>query len=126
MSGRSGRRKGEQSRDNYQQVWFYLRAGGYSQRAIARKLGLSVGTVSYYKRLGLPDYDERYHPEREIPDDLLTEGERLAKESRTKNVQKGQRARRRGTAKLNVIRTPDPDDPPPVTSIDARRRKREA
>ena len=44
-------------------VWWYLRRG-HSQRAIARTLKISLGTVSYYKRLGIPDYDWSYDPDR--------------------------------------------------------------
>jgi hypothetical protein len=115
----SGRARSEISADRYQKVWWYLRHG-YSQRAIARQLSISLGTVSYYKRLGLPDYDEKYDTDAPIPLALLTEGERLARENRTTNVRQTD-ARKPGSS--HVSRTPRPAA---VSSLDAHRRKREA
>jgi transcriptional regulator with XRE-family HTH domain len=71
----SGRARASVSRDRYQKVWWYLRRD-FSQREIAGKLGISVGTVSYYARQGIPPYDPAYDTDRPIPDDLLTESER--------------------------------------------------
>ena len=113
----SGRAKSEISADRYQRVWWYLRHG-YSQRAIARQLSISVGTVSYYKRLGLPDYDERYDTDAPIPLALLTEGERLARENRTTNV------RLPGQPQPGLSRVSRTPRPPRVASLDAHRRRR--
>lgn len=112
----SGRAKSEISADRYQQIWWYLRHG-HSQRAIARKLKVSVGTVSYYKRLGIPPYDERYDTDRAIPTALLTEGERLVRENRATNVRLPGAAQ---PGKSHVSRTPRPST---VSSLDARRRR---
>lgn len=112
----SGRAKSEISADRYQQIWWYLRHG-HSQRAIARKLKISVGTVSYYKRLGIPPYDERYDTDRAIPAALLTEGERLARENRATNV------RLPGAAQPGLSRVSRTPRPSTVSSLDARRRR---
>lgn len=114
----SGRARSEISADRYQQVWWYLRRG-HSQRAIARKLKISVGTVSYYVRKGIPPYDSRYDTDRPIPDDLLTESELSARKAlaRTTNVRQTP-ARKPGLS--HVSRTPRP---PVVSSLDDRRRR---
>ena len=112
----SGRARSEISADRHQRIWWYLRRG-YSQRAIARTLKISVGTVSYYKRLGIPDYDWRYDTDRPIPDRLLTDSELRARKARTTNVRlpgAGQ------PGKSHVSRTPRP---PKVTSLDAARQR---
>ena len=112
----SGRARSEISADRYQMVWFYLRHG-HSQRAIARKLKISVGTVSYYKRLGIPPYDFRYDPDRPIDDSLYSEAELRARKARTTNVRQPG-AQQPG--KSHVSRTPRP---PKVTSLDAARQR---
>ena len=115
----SGRARSEISADRYQQVWWYLRHG-YSQRAIARTLKISVGTVSYYKRRGIPPYDSRYDTDRPLPDDLLTDSELRARKARTTNVRQTGAAQ---AGKSHISRTPRPSA---VLSLDARRRRREA
>jgi Winged helix-turn-helix DNA-binding len=112
----SGRARSEISADRWQKVWWYLRHG-YSQRAIARKLSISVGTVSYYVKRGLPDYDWRYDTDRKIPDDLLTDSELRARKARTTNVRQPE-AQQPG--KSHVSPTPRS---PRVASLDAHRRR---
>ena len=114
----SGRARSEISADRYQQVWWYLRRG-HSQRAIARKLKVSLGTISYYKRLGIPPYDERYDTDAPIPDDLLTESELRARKARATNV-RPTGGHEPGLS--HVSRTPRP---PKVTSLDARRQRKQ-
>jgi transcriptional regulator with XRE-family HTH domain len=110
----SGRAKGAVSRDRHQKVWWYLRRD-FSQREIAGKLGISVGTVSYYVRQGIPPYDPDYDTDRPIQDDLLTEAERRA---RTTTVRLPRAPK---PEKSYVSRTPRP---PKVASLDAARRRR--
>ncbi len=114
----SGRARSEISADRYQLVWWYLRHG-HSQRAIARQLKISVGTVSFYVRKGIPDYDERYDTDRPLPDSLLTETELSARKAlaRTTNVRQTG-ARKPGSS--HVSRTPRPAA---VSSLDDRRRR---
>ncbi len=110
----SGRARASVSRDRYQKVWWYLRRD-FSQREIAGKLGISVGTVSYYVRQGIPPYDPDYDTDRPIPYDLLTESERR---DRTTSVQLPRAPK---PEKSYVSRTPRPSR---VTSLDAARRRR--
>ena len=113
----SGRARSEISADRWQKVWWYLRHG-YSQRAIARKLSISVGTVSYYVKRGLPDYDWRYDTDRTLDDSLFSEAELQARKARTTNVRQ---TGAQQPGKSHVSRTPRP---PAVTSLDAARRRR--
>ncbi len=113
----SGRARASVSRDRHQKVWWYLRRD-FSQREIAGKLGISVGTVSYYVRQGIPPYDPDYDTDRPIPDDLLTDSELRARKARTANV------RLTGAQKPGKSygsRTPRPSR---VTSLDDARRRR--
>ncbi len=114
----SGRARSEISADRYQQVWWYLRHG-HSQRAIARQLKISAGTVSYYVKLGVPRYDSRYDTDAPIPDDLLTESELLARKARTTN------ARPTATQPRGLSRVGRAPRPPEVTSLDARRQRKQ-
>jgi hypothetical protein len=71
----SGRAQASVSKRRHQEV-FWHRRHGKSAREIARAMRISLGTVSYYIKLGIPDYDPYYDTDRLIPDDLLTESER--------------------------------------------------
>jgi len=113
----SGRARSEISADRYQKVWWYLRHG-FSQRSIARKLRISVGTVSYYKRLGIPPYDQRYDTDRPVPDHLLSESELRARRERATNV-RPTGVQQPGSS--HVSRTPRR---PPVVSLDDARQRR--
>jgi hypothetical protein len=115
----SGRARSEVSAWRYEEVWWYLRRD-FSQRAIARKLKISGGTVSYYKRRGIPPYDQGWNTDQALPDDLLTDSElwdRQARQARTTNVRQTA-ARQPGSS--HVSRTPGPSE---VTSLDERRRR---
>jgi hypothetical protein len=112
----SGRARSEISADRYQRIWWYLRHG-YSQRRIARELKISVGTVSYYKRLGLPPYDWRYDTDQPVPDDLLSDTELRARKTRTTNVRQTGLP---GSRSSHVSRTGGK----PVTRLDDARRRR--
>jgi len=110
----SGRAKGAVSRDRHQKVWWYLRRN-FTQREIAQKLGVSLGTVSYYVKQGIPPYDAYYDTDRPIPDDLLDEDERRG---RTANV------RRRLGRKPPKSYVSRPSPLPKVASLDDARRRR--
>lgn len=113
----SGRARASVSYDRYQKVWWHLRHD-FSQREIAAKLKISLGTVSYYVKRGLPPYDWRYDTDKPIPDDLLTDSELRARKARTANVRLTE-AQKPG--KSYGSRTPRR---PTVTSLDAARRRR--
>jgi hypothetical protein len=110
----SGRARKSVSKQRHQEVYWYRRHGK-SMREIAQTLRISLGTVSYYIKLGIPDYDPYYDTDRPIPDDLLTEAERQAR-----------------TTTARLPRAPKPEQsyvgrtprPPKVASLDAARRRR--
>jgi len=110
----SGRARAAVSRDRHQKVWWYLRRG-FSQREIAGKLGISLGTVSYYVKQGIPPYDRYYDTDRPIPDDLRDEDERR---ERTANVrrQHGRRPQKSYVGRTSPL--------PKVASLDGARRRR--
>lgn len=110
----SGRAKSAVSRDRHQRTWWYLRRG-CSQREIAGKLGISLGTVTYYVKQGIPPYDRFYDTDRPIPEDLLDDDER---DERTANVR---RRHGRKPPKSYVRRT---SSLPEVASLDDARRRR--
>jgi hypothetical protein len=110
----SGRAKGAVSRDRHQRVWWYLRRD-FSQREIAQKLGISLGTVSYYVKQGMPPYDRYYDTDRPIPDRLLDDDERR---ERTANV------RRRHSGKPPKSYVSRTSSLPSVPSLDDARRRR--
>lgn len=110
----SGRAKTSVSKRRHQEV-FWHRRHGKSAREIAQTLGISLGTVSYYLKKGIPDYDPYYDTDRPIPDDLLTERELR---NRTTNVRL---PRGPEPGKSYGSRTPRP---PRVASLDAHRRRR--
>ena len=110
----SGRARASVSKRRHQEV-FWHRRHGRSMREIARAMRISLGTVSYYVSLGIPDYDPFFDTDRPIPDDLLTESERR---DRTTNVRLPRAPK---PEKSYGSRTPRP---PKVASLDAARRRR--
>jgi hypothetical protein len=113
----SGRAKAAVSRDRHQRTWWYLRRG-FSQREIAQKLGISLGTVSFYVAKGIPPYDRLYDTDRQFPDGLLDEDERRERDERTTAV------RRRPGRKPPSSYSGRTSSPPPVAGLDDARRRR--
>jgi hypothetical protein len=109
----SGRARASVSKRSHQEV-FWRRRHGKSMREIARARRISLGTVSYYVCLGIPDYDPCYDTDRPIPDGLLAESER---QDRTTNVRLPRAPK---PEKSFVGRIPRP---PKVASLDAARRR---
>jgi hypothetical protein len=84
-------------------------------------LGISEGTVRYYKRLGLPRYDWRYDTDAPVPGHLLTDSELAARETRQARVTN---ARPKGAQQPGKSRVSHAPRPSAVTSLDDRRRRR--
>jgi IS30 family transposase len=61
----SGRAKGGVSLQRWKTIWMLTREG-HGQRAIARDLGVSLGTIQHYLKKGKPPRDYRYEDPPEL------------------------------------------------------------
>jgi hypothetical protein len=112
----SGRSKTSVSKWRHQEIFWYRRHGK-SAREIAEALGISLGTVSYYLKKGIPDYDPHFDTDRPIPDDLLTEDELRNRTTTVRPPRAPEPGKSYGSRTLR---------PPRISSLDAARRRRQA